>query len=98
MGALLSTPQPGLDTDPFDAYCDHLLVREETSGQVVGTYRLLPPERAGIAGRLYAEGSSTSPGWTRYGRPSSRSAAAVCTPTTGTGRSSGSSGPASPAT
>lgn len=56
MGALLSTPQPGLDTDPFDAYCDHLLVREETSGQVVGTYRLLPPERAGIAGRLYAEG------------------------------------------
>ncbi|MDT0405348.1 MULTISPECIES: GNAT family N-acetyltransferase [Streptomyces] len=56
MGALLSTPQPGLDADPFDAYCDHLLVREETSGQVVGTYRLLPPERAGIAGRLYAEG------------------------------------------
>ncbi|KES08176.1 hypothetical protein BU52_03895 [Streptomyces toyocaensis] len=56
MGALLSGPQPGLDVDPFDAYCDHLLVREETSGQVVGTYRLLPPERAGIAGRLYAEG------------------------------------------
>ncbi|MFD8522568.1 GNAT family N-acetyltransferase [Streptomyces capillispiralis] len=55
MGALLSSPQPGLDVDPFDAYCDHLLVREEVSGQVVGTYRLLPPERAGIAGRLYAE-------------------------------------------
>ncbi|MCT7354840.1 GNAT family N-acetyltransferase [Streptomyces sp. 15-116A] len=56
MGALLSGPQPGLDIDPFDAYCDHLLVREEVSGQVVGTYRLLPPERAAIAGRLYAEG------------------------------------------
>ncbi|OSC52139.1 GNAT family N-acetyltransferase, partial [Streptomyces sp. 4F] len=55
MGALLSSPQPGHDIDPFDAYCDHLLVREETTGQVVGTYRLLPPERAAIAGRLYAE-------------------------------------------
>lgn len=56
MGALLSSPRPGLDVDPFDAYCDHLLVREEVSGQVVGTYRLLPPERHAIAGRLYAEG------------------------------------------
>ncbi|CAL9353417.1 hypothetical protein SUDANB145_00513 [Streptomyces sp. enrichment culture] len=55
MGALLSGPQPGLDIDSFDAYCDHLLVREEVSGQVVGTYRLLPPERASVAGRLYAE-------------------------------------------
>ncbi|MFH0520749.1 GNAT family N-acetyltransferase [Streptomyces sp. M41] len=56
MGALLSSPQPGHDIDAFDAYCDHLLVREETSGQVVGTYRLLPPERAAVAGRLYSEG------------------------------------------
>ncbi|WP_107419847.1 GNAT family N-acetyltransferase, partial [Streptomyces carpinensis] len=56
MGALLTTPQPGHDIDAFDAYCDHLLVREETTGQVVGTYRLLPPERAAIAGRLYSEG------------------------------------------
>ncbi|MEU3148044.1 MULTISPECIES: GNAT family N-acetyltransferase [unclassified Streptomyces] len=55
LGALLSTSRPGLDVDPFDAYCDHLLVREEVSGQVVGTYRLLPPERAAVAGRLYAE-------------------------------------------
>jgi putative hemolysin len=56
MGALLTTPQPGLDIDPFDAYCDHLLVRDTVTGQVVGTYRLLPPERAAIAGRLYSEG------------------------------------------
>ncbi|MGW4515814.1 GNAT family N-acetyltransferase [Streptomyces sp. NPDC004393] len=56
MGALLSTPQPGLDVDAFDAYCDHLLVRDTETGQVVGTYRLLPPERAAIAGRLYSEG------------------------------------------
>jgi putative hemolysin len=56
MGALLATPQPGLDIDAFDAYCDHLLVRDTATGQVVGTYRLLPPERAAIAGRLYSEG------------------------------------------
>ncbi|MFF4979089.1 GNAT family N-acetyltransferase [Streptomyces sp. NPDC001046] len=56
LGALLAGPQPGLDVDAFDAYCDHLLVREETTGQVVGTYRLLPPERAAVAGRLYSEG------------------------------------------
>jgi putative hemolysin len=55
MGALLNTPQPGLDIDAFDAYCDHLLVRDTETGQVVGTYRLLPPERAAIAGRLYSE-------------------------------------------
>ncbi|MET9256167.1 GNAT family N-acyltransferase [Streptomyces sp. NPDC003717] len=55
MGALLTTPQPGYDIDPFDAHCDHLLVREEGTGEVVGTYRLLPPERAAVAGRLYAQ-------------------------------------------
>ncbi|MEU3608147.1 GNAT family N-acyltransferase [Streptomyces sp. NPDC035033] len=55
MGARLDGPEPGLDTDAFDAYCDHLLVREETTGEVVGTYRILPPERAAVAGRLYAE-------------------------------------------
>ncbi|GAA5067259.1 GNAT family N-acetyltransferase [Streptomyces similanensis] len=55
MGALLTTPLPGHDIDAFDAYCDHLLVRDTHTGQVVGTYRLLPPERAAVAGRLYAE-------------------------------------------
>lgn len=55
MGALLSTPQPGYDIDAFDAYCDHLLVRDTVTDQVVGTYRLLPPERAAVAGRLYSE-------------------------------------------
>jgi len=55
MGALLATSRQGLDVDPFDAYCDHLLVRDTTTGQVVGTYRLLPPDRAEAAGRLYSE-------------------------------------------
>ncbi|MFF5188074.1 GNAT family N-acetyltransferase [Streptomyces sp. NPDC000345] len=56
LGALLSSPQPGLDVDPFDAHCDHLLVRDTDTGQVVGTYRLLPPERASVAGQLYSDG------------------------------------------
>ncbi|KOG10107.1 MULTISPECIES: GNAT family N-acetyltransferase [Streptomyces] len=55
MGARIDGPEPGLDTDAFDAYCDHLLVREENTGEVVGTYRILPPERAAVAGRLYSE-------------------------------------------
>jgi putative hemolysin len=56
MGALLTTPQPGHDIDAFDAHCDHLLVHDTGTGRIVGTYRLLPPERAAIAGRLYGEG------------------------------------------
>ena len=30
----------GLDMDPFDAVCDHLLVEHVPSGSIVGTYRL----------------------------------------------------------
>ncbi|MET9802546.1 GNAT family N-acyltransferase [Streptomyces sp. NPDC006368] len=55
LGARIDGPEPGLDSDAFDAYCDHLLVREEATGEVVGTYRLLPPDRARVAGRLYSE-------------------------------------------
>jgi len=30
----------GLDADPFDAVCTHLIVEDELSGSVVGTYRM----------------------------------------------------------
>lgn len=30
----------GLDADPFDPVCDHLLVEHKDDGQIVGTYRL----------------------------------------------------------
>lgn len=43
-GALIGTN--GIDHDVFDAYCHHLLVRDTHSGEVVGTYRILPPEAA----------------------------------------------------
>jgi putative hemolysin len=55
MGATLHSPEPGLDIDRFDEFCDHLVVREETSGEIVGTYRMLPPERAADAGGLYSQ-------------------------------------------
>src|SRR5262245_64193859 len=32
--------ETGLDADPFDSVCDHLLVEHTASGEVVGTYRL----------------------------------------------------------
>jgi putative hemolysin len=32
--------ETGLDADPFDAVCDHLLVEHAAGGEVVGTYRL----------------------------------------------------------
>jgi putative hemolysin len=30
----------GLDVDPFDDYCEHLIVEEVATGEIVGTYRL----------------------------------------------------------
>ncbi|MFM9034316.1 MAG: GNAT family N-acetyltransferase [Mycobacterium sp.] len=42
-----------LDADRFDEHCDHLLVREENSGEIVGCYRMLPPPGAIAAGGLY---------------------------------------------
>ncbi|MEU8297775.1 GNAT family N-acyltransferase [Micromonospora sp. NPDC048909] len=45
LGATLHPGVDGLDVDPFDPYCDHVIVRQESTGDVVGTYRLLPPGR-----------------------------------------------------
>ena len=55
LGATLRTPVPGHDVDRFDEYCDHLVVRDDATGEIVGTYRMLPPERAAEAGSLYAD-------------------------------------------
>lgn len=55
MGATLHTSVPGLDVDYFDEYCDHLVVREDATGEIVGTYRMLSPDRAAEAGKLYSE-------------------------------------------
>jgi len=55
MGARLPSVLPGHDIDLYDPYCDHLLVRDLDSGEVVGTYRILPPDAAKRVGSYYAE-------------------------------------------
>ncbi len=52
-GFTLAGAANGRDADRFDEYCDHLLVREENSGELVGCYRMLPPPGAIAAGGLY---------------------------------------------
>ncbi|WP_326547363.1 GNAT family N-acyltransferase [Mycolicibacterium sp. ND9-15] len=53
-GFALSGAPDGLDADRFDEHCDHLLVREDLSGELVGCYRMLPPAGAVAAGDLYS--------------------------------------------
>ena len=55
MGATLSQNSEGLDIDEFDTYCDHLLIRDQDTLKVVGTYRVLPPYKAQEIGRLYSD-------------------------------------------
>lgn len=55
MGARLSTKTPGVDHDFYDNYCEHLIARDEGSGEVVGTYRILTPEAACRVGGYYSE-------------------------------------------
>jgi putative hemolysin len=55
MGARLPETESGLDIDEFDQYCDHLLVRDQETLKVIGTYRVLPPHKAREIGRLYSD-------------------------------------------
>ena len=54
-GARFIDSAAGLDTDSFDPYCDHLIVRSKGTGEVVGTYRVLLPEQAHHIGRYYSQ-------------------------------------------
>lgn len=53
MGAQI-TPTGGRDVDEWDAHCDHLMVRDDHTGDVVGTYRIFPPTAAAKLGRSYS--------------------------------------------
>ena len=55
MGARLNPRSPGIDQDHFDAYCQHLIVRDEAQGRIVGTYRILSPANARKIGGYYTE-------------------------------------------
>src|SRR3954470_24797175 len=56
LGARLHQAADGRDVDEFDEHCDHLIVRDDATGAVVGTYRMLPPKAAERAGRRYGDG------------------------------------------
>lgn len=55
MGARLDSPEPGLDIDLYDRWCDHLIARDQDSGEVVGTYRILSPDAAKRLGNYYSD-------------------------------------------
>ncbi len=88
MGARLSAGNAGLDRDIYDPFCEHLLVRDGDTGEVVGTYRILPPDRAKKIGGLYSANEfdltrllHLSPGMVEVGRscvhPDYRKGAAI---------------------
>lgn len=55
MGAKLPARTPGVDHDIYDPFCDHLVVRDERSAEIVGTYRILSPQNAKRVGGYYSE-------------------------------------------
>jgi len=52
---LLSSYERGYDQDAYDAYCDHLIVKDLELDEVVGTYRLLRQSVAGKQIGFYSE-------------------------------------------
>lgn len=55
MGARLKPRVAGVDSDLYDPYCEHLIVRDETADKIVGTYRILHPDAAARVGNYYSE-------------------------------------------
>lgn len=55
MGASLSTKIAGHDIDLFDDYCEHLIVRDQATSEIVGTYRVLTPAQAKRVGCTYSD-------------------------------------------
>jgi putative hemolysin len=52
---LESSHATGLDVDPFDAVCDHLIVEHSPENRIVGTYRLQTGENAAAQRGYYCE-------------------------------------------
>lgn len=53
---LASSYHTGFDSDVYDTFCDHLIVKERETGNVVGTYRLLRQQKALANIGFYSEG------------------------------------------
>ena len=54
-GADLGAATPGMDRDRYDAYCDHLVVIDETTQTVIATTRILHQAMAAKAGGFYSQ-------------------------------------------
>jgi putative hemolysin len=54
LGADVHGADAGIDEDHFDAYCQHLLVRESAGGRIVASTRLLLDDDARRAGGFYS--------------------------------------------
>jgi len=54
-GVDLQSAKPGMDVDALDEFCDHLVVRQISTGRIVGTCRLLTAENAQLHGSYYSE-------------------------------------------
>lgn len=53
--AKLKSAEHGLDEDGYDAHCEHIGVRDLTTGQLVATTRLLDHRAALMIGHFYSE-------------------------------------------
>lgn len=55
MNAVFPDAVDGIDKDKFDEFCEHLMVCDVRTNQVVGTYRVMSPAKAIEAGGYYSE-------------------------------------------
>lgn len=55
-GSDLGATTPGIDQDDYDQYCDHLMVTDSQTGELVATSRVLHQRDAERAGGFYSEG------------------------------------------
>lgn len=54
-GGAMVDHDEGLERDRFDPYFDHMLISDDSSGHVVGVYRLLRGDQAEEVGQFYSE-------------------------------------------
>lgn len=54
LGAKIDCAVPQQESDSFDAFCHHLLVRDLSTGQVVASTRILTDTQAQLAGGFYS--------------------------------------------
>jgi putative hemolysin len=56
LGAAIDGGTDGVDTDHYDPYCRHLLVRETATRRVIACTRILTDDMAPLAGGFYSAG------------------------------------------